>query len=147
MSEFKLNVYPHGKIYSAESIEQERKKIREQHYADGTIYDDYATVTGIRGDESKYEFLSKYALLCHGSEAADRDGEYSKPSPDETRHWIKDKIEQMSEVEFWRSVALSNIYWHIKTHDRYEEEGQENIQLRGELDEIKERLAKLEEKK
>lgn len=136
-----------GKFILRNLSNRNAKKIREQHYADGTIYDDYATVTGIRGDESKYEFLSKYALLCHGSEAADRDGEYSKPSPDETRHWIKDKIEQMSEVEFWRSVALSNIYWHIKTHDRYEEEGQENIQLRGELDEIKERLAKLEEKK
>lgn len=143
MSEFKLNVYPHGKIYSAEFIKQNR----EQNYSEGTTYDDYAIVTGIRGDENKHEFLSKYALLCFGSEAADRDGEYSRPYPDETRHWVKDKVEQMSEVEFWRSVALSNIYWRIKINSWYEREDLKNEQLRNELREVKERLAKLEGKK
>lgn len=143
MSEFKLNVYPHGKIYSAEFIEQKR----EQNYSEGTIYDDYAIVTGIRGDESKYEFLNKYALLYYGSEAADRDGEYSVPRSDGTRHWVKDKVEQMSEVELWRSVALSNLYWFIKVHDWYKKEESKNKQLRNELRETKERLAKLEEKK
>ena len=121
MNDFKLNIYPNGKIYSAEFIEGQRKQIKEQGWASGTSADDFAIVTGIRGDESRYEFLKKYAVLCHGSETADYKNKYSKPYFDETFHWIENKVSQMSEVEFWKAVALSNIYWEIKYENMYHE--------------------------
>lgn len=122
MDEFKLNIYPNGKTYSDEFIKQCRKKLEDGIPFFMVDWEGYAVDTGIRGDESKYEFLSKYAPLCLDSEIADYEHKYSKGCLDETRKWVKSKVAQMSEVEFWKAVALSNIFWHITYQRWYEKE-------------------------
>lgn len=119
MNEFKLNIYPKRKVYSNEFIGRHRTKSLFTEDWEG-----YAVDTGIRGDESKYEFLSKYAPLCLDSEIADYEHKYSKGCLDGTRKWVESKVAEMSEVEFWKAVALSNIYWCI-TYQRWHEKERE----------------------
>lgn len=122
MDEFKLNIYPDEKTYSREFIEQRRKQLKDGVSFYAKDWDGYAIITGICGNESKYEFLNKYALLCCDSEIADCKHKYSNAAPNETRVWVEDKVAQMSETEFWKAVALSNIYWKAKYQNWYEKE-------------------------
>lgn len=122
MDEFKLNIYPDGKTYSAEFIERRRKQLEDKTIFYAEDWDGYAIATGICGNESKYEFLNKYAPLCCDSEIADCEHKYSKGAFDGTRKWVESKVTQMSEVEFWKAVALSNIYWKTKYQGWYEKE-------------------------
>ncbi len=122
MDEFKLNIYPDGKTYSHEFIERRRKQLEDGIIFYAEDWDGYAITTGICGNESKYEFLNKYAPLCCDSEIADCEHKYSKGTFNETRKWVESKVAQMSEVEFWKAVALSNIYWKTQYQGWYEKE-------------------------
>ena len=104
-----MSLYRSGKVFTKEEIEELKQKTRGMF----TIEQDYARTTGIKGDETLQELLKKFGYPCLGGESAfeviDKYG-YTVCGICDSFEW-KDTVKDISELEAWKIIALSSIYW------------------------------------
>ena len=113
MENFKLDIYKDGLTFSKEYV--------NETFVMGSADEELAKRTKICGDESIFEFLDKYCVPPLGAESInDIFSKYGKTITGicDGYYWDKDKLKDITEVEFWKIIALSNIYWCNK-HEKY----------------------------
>lgn len=114
MENFKLDIYKDGLTFSKEYV--------NEPFLMGSADTEFAKTTKICGDESAFEFLDKYCVPPLGAESINTMfSKYGKTigGIGDDYFWNKDKLKDITEVEFWKMVALTNIYWCKKYKEWY----------------------------
>lgn len=132
-----ISLYKSGKVYSELEIEELKEQTSSKF-----IEQEYASTTGIKGNETMQELLEKYGVPCLGGEHVFAEIEkygYTYTGICDGFKW-KDTISEISNEEAWKIIALCSIYWKCRYAEWYDKEEIKNKQLKYRIAELEEAL-------
>lgn len=135
-----ISLYKSGKVYSELEIQALKKQTSSKF-----IEQEYASTTGIKGNETMQELLENYGVPCLGGEQVFAEIEkygYTFNGICSGFKW-KDTISEISNEEAWKIIALSSIYWKNRYENSYDKYENENKQLKYRIAELEKENAKL----
>lgn len=123
INDFNLDIYSNGKVFSKDFCEEIDNGIM-------SVCERFAKLTKIRGNEDKLEFLREYCVPPLGAENINSlFGEYGETISHICSgfFWDNERLEQITEVEYWKMIALSSIFWEKFYEDAYDRQCKKDI--------------------
>lgn len=118
------SLYLNGTVFTKQEVELLKGKITGMF----SLEEDYAKRAGVRGDETLKELVEKFCVPPLGAENIfDVFGKYGYTMFGVCEGFIwKDELKCVSELDAWKMIALSSIYWEAFYKELYERKENEN---------------------
>ena len=113
--------YKNKKVFTEEQLE----RIKNERFL--TVTEEYAGTTGIKGDESLQELVKKYAVPpLGGEEIFEVISKYGHSFFGICDGFKWDNLDTLTELDAWKIIAFSSIYWKAKYEKWFRDEQEKN---------------------